>query len=230
MSRSKTRFLACAAVAHTKLLGIFPGIKLGQTQQLLASALGHKTYQSFALSGDAEAFDRAEMAVLDPAAVMLRAMYFKLPLGKDEWSVLIEEISAKQVVGTMELREDLGYAYWLARHAFQQADDPRIAALVRPYKCSHSYGRLLSEQIDITATELKSDEGPLPAILRAAVHGEICAEGEDYVGLAMPVMADYALERIGRNLYDGPVLLNIRQLGEPRRFCPAEEFDGGMPF
>jgi hypothetical protein len=170
------------------------------------------------------------MAVLDPATAMLRAMDFRLQLGKDEWSVLIEEITAKQVVGSMELREDVGYVYWLARYAFQQVDDPQIAALLRPYKCSPSYGRLLSERIDITAPDLESDEGPLPAILRASVHGEICAEGVDYVGVAMPVMADYAFERIGRNLYDGPVLLNVRQLDEPRRFYPAEELDGGMTF
>lgn len=231
MSRSKTRFQTCSAVAHSKLLGMFPGIKSTQTQHLLASALGHSTYQSFALSGDAKAFDQAALVVVDPAGAMLRALDFKLQLGKDEWDVLIGEIRAKQVVGDLEYCSTFAMASWLFRYAFQAADDSKFDALMRPYELQATCGWLLSEKIDVTAPEFEGNEGPLPAILRGFVHGEIYAEHPGSgVGLSVPVKADYAVERIGRNLYGKAVLLNVRKLGELRYCNPEDVFDGGMTF
>lgn len=229
MSRSKTRFQTCSAVAHAKLRGMYPSIKSTQTQHLLASALGHKTYQSFALSGDARAFDRAALAVLDQAGTGLRAIDFNLQLGQDEWDVLVSEISAKQVVGNLEFCSITDMVSWLFRYAFQAADDPKFDALMRPYKLHASYGCLLSEHIGISAPVPASDESQTPVILRGIVHGEIYAEGDGRLGMAIPVNADYAVERIGRNLYGQATLLSVKQLGEARIAYP-DDFDGGMTF
>lgn len=87
-----SRFKQCARVAHAKLSLLFPSISLGQTQQLLAAALGHNTYASFKAE-DLHAFDHtAAYAVLVPERAMLRALDFKgIELKQEHWWLLLDE-------------------------------------------------------------------------------------------------------------------------------------------
>ena len=98
-----SRFKKCAKVAHAKLHTFFPQVSLGQTQQILTAALGHKSYASF-LASDLSGFDeQAAYAVLVPSSAMLRALDFGIEMNRNHWDLLISEISEKQVVGDLEL-------------------------------------------------------------------------------------------------------------------------------
>jgi hypothetical protein len=223
-----SRFKNCARVAHAKLRTFFPKISLGQTQQLLASSLGHKTYASF-LTSDASAFDsRAAFAVLASEAAMLRALDFGYEMNRDHWSLLVDEIGAKQVVGELELLESLDYAHWSVKYAFYEVQDPRIDALTRPHGTAE-YGRqIIPAAIDYRKGAV-DDEG-LPVVrMSACLTGDIYVEpNAAYARLvALPVRVEFGLERIGQRLFSPPALLAIHQDGEPRHCDPDDVFDGG---
>lgn len=226
-----SRFKSCAKVAHAKLRTFFPQITLGQTQQLLASALGHKTYASY-LQFDSSVFDgQAAFAVLAPEAAMLRALDFGLEMNKDHWSLLIDEINDKQVVGELELIERVDYFHWSFRLAFHQVQDPRIDTLIRQHGAAESFRQILKEAIDIRKVVIDS-AGLLPVTVSATISGEICAEVTSSTGLAIPVLADFGIERVGCRLYGQPKLTDIRQDGAPRHCRPHEElmYGGGETY
>lgn len=222
-----SRFKSCAKVAYAKLRTYFPQITLGQTQQLLASALGHKTYASY-LQSDASVFDgRAAFAVLAPEAAIFRAREFGFEMDQDHWSLLIDEINEKQVVGELELIENLDLIYCSVRFAFYQVQDPRIDELVSEYGGTEVFRQILREALDIRKAVVDS-EGQPPVRLCATINGEICADVPRHTGVAVPVLADFGIERIGRRLYNKPVLIAIRRNGAPRQCYPHEELmDGG---
>lgn len=228
-----SRFKKCAKVAHAKLRTFFPQTSLGQTQQLIAAALGHKSYSSF-LDSDATAFDGpAAYAVLVPESAMLRALDFGIEMSLDHWALLIDEIREKQVVGELELCEQLDNIYWRARYEFFEGQDQRIDALLRPHGVVEVFRQLVSEAIHVEPRPV-DDGGLLPENLLATLHGEICVENysNSSDGWGVPVLAEFGFERLGRRLIARPKLISIQQHDSPRRCHPYEERDdaGGMTF
>lgn len=219
-----TRFKNCAKVAHAKLRTFFPNIAIGQAQQILAAALGHGTYASFK-EADAAAFDGcASSAMLLPDAAMLRATAFGFCMNRDHWSLLIEDINSKQVAGSLELHEYPGLLGWIARTAFQKVEDQRIEELLAPHGKTESFRQLVREAISIEP-EIVDDGGVLPECIVVTLHGEICVNYTDYAGWVVPMLVEFAFERVGRRMYAAPVLKSVVQHGDPRHCYPAEEFD-----
>lgn len=229
-----SRFKKCAKVAHAKLRTFFPQITLGQTQQILASALGHKTYASF-LASDLSEFDgRAEYAVLVSESAMLRAMDFRIKLAKNHWALLIDEIREKQVVGDLELCENLSNVMWRVRYEFYNGDDPAISDFLQPYGTVEVFRNLRSERI-IVSPEYVDAGGILPERVNATIHGSLNVECsfQKYRGWEVPVETTYVFERTGRRLLAGAKLASIQLDGEPRDSYPHEDIElhaGGMTF
>jgi hypothetical protein len=228
-----SRFKKCAKVAHAKLHSFFPQISLGQTQQLLAAALGHKTYSSFSIS-DAAAFDgQAAYAVLVPESARLRALDFGIKMNQEHWDLLISEISEKQVVGDLEICQHLNNIYWRARYEFFDGQYQEIKALVRPHGTVEVFRRLLSEAPHIEPAYV-DDGGALPQDFYVTLHGEICVaiDSSRDAGWGVPVHAEFGFKRIGRRLLTQSELTSIRQVDSPRQCAPYDErdSDGGMTF
>lgn len=228
-----SRFKKCAKVAHAKLRTFFPQISLGQTQQFLAAALGHKSYSSF-LASDALAFDgHCAFAVLVPESAMLRALDFGIEMNRDHWELLIDEIEQKQVVGDLEICQNLDNVYWRARYEFFDGQDQKIDALIRPHGTVEVFRQLLSEACHVEP-EFVDDGLLLPENIYVTMYGEICVvtDSKYPAGWGVPVMAKYGFERIGRRLLAKSVLTTIQQDGPPRRSNPYDELDsaGGMTF
>lgn len=218
------RFKDCAKVAHAKLRTFFPHIAIGQVQQLLAAALGHSTYASFKES-DAAAFDGgATSAMLAPHLAMLRASAFGVSMSLEHWSLLIEDINSKQVSGSLELHEHPDLLGCMARTAFQKVEDPRIVELLAPHGKTESFRQLLREAM-VFEPAVVDDGGPLPERIVVTLHGEICVFASDHTGWAVPLLLDFAFDRVGRRMYGAPALRSVAQQGAPRRCHPSEEFD-----
>lgn len=219
-----TRFKDCAKVAHAKLRTFYPNIAIGQVQQLLAAALGHNTYASFK-EADAAAFDScAGSAMLVPDSAMLRATDFGFCMNRDHWSLLIDDLNSKQVTGALELHEHTGLLGWMARMAFQKVEDPRIADLLAPHGSKESFRQLVCEAMSYDPQTV-DDGGVLPERTVVTLHGEICVYCTSYSGWAVPMLCEFAFERVGRRMYAAPVLKSVVQHGDPRLSYPAEEFD-----
>lgn len=228
-----SRFKKCAKVAHAKLHSFFPQISLCQTQQLLAAALGHKTYSSFSIS-DASAFDgQAAYAVLVPESAMLRALDFGIEMNRDHWDLLISEISEKQVVGDLEICQQLHNISWRARYEFFDGQYKEIEALVRLHGTVEVFRQLLSEANYIEPVYV-DDGGTLPQNFCVTLHGEICVAIDSFsdAGWGVPVHAEFSFKRIGRRLLTKSELTSIRQVDSPRQCAPYDERNsaGGMTF
>lgn len=228
-----SRFNTCAKVAHAKLRTFFPQICLGQTQQLLSAALGHKTYASFLVS-DKAAFDGpAAFAVLAPELASLRALEFGIQMNRTHWSLLMDELGEKRVVGDLELCVHLDNVYWRARYDFYETADPRIDTLLRPYGAVEVFRQIVKEACQMEPRHVDVG-GILPASVHVTLEGEICCEFSptDHGGVAVPVLAKYGFESVGRRLIGRPMLLSIEEHGSPRDCHPYEELDdmGGMTF
>ncbi len=229
-----SRFRKCAKVAHAKLRTFFPQITLGQTQQILASALGHKTYASF-LASDLSEFDsRAAYAVLVPEVAMLRAMDFMIELTKDHWALLIDEIREKQVVGDLELCESLDNVMWRARYEFFEGDDSAISDFLQPYGTVEVFRHLRSEKIIVSPEYVDAGE-TLSERINVTLHGSLNVEcsSRKHGGWEVPVETTYVFEPAGRRLLAGAKLTSIQLDGEPRESNPYEDIDlhtGGMTF
>lgn len=228
-----SRFKKCAKVAHAKLLTFFPEISLGQTQQLLAAALGHKTYSSFSMS-DASAFDgQAAYAVMVPEAAMLRAQTFGIEMNRDHWDLLISEISEKQVVGDLEICQHLQNVYWRARYEFFDGQQHQIDAISRPYGTVEVFRQLLSEASHVEPAFVDVGE-QLPQDIFVTLQGEICVakDSTSPAGWGVPVKVEFGFNRVGRRLLTQSKLTSILQIAPPRQCNPYDELDssGGMTF
>lgn len=228
-----SRFKKCAKVAHAKLRSFFPLISLGQTQQLLAAALGHNTYASFSAS-DATAFDGpAAYAVVVPGLAMLRALDFGISMNQDHWDLLSSEISEKQVVGDLEICQNLHNIYWRARYEFFDGQYKEIDELVRRYGVEEVFRWLLSEASSIEPKYVDVGEA-LPPKFYVTLHGEIgiAIDSIRDTGWAVPVLAEFGFKRVGRRLLAQSKLTSIQQVDSPRKCAPYEERDssGGETF
>lgn len=227
------RFKKCAKVAHAKLQTFFPQISLGQTQQLLAAALGHKTYASFKRA-DISAFDeQASYAVVVPEAAMLRALDFGIEMTRDHWDLLISEISEKQVVGDLEICQNLNNIYWRSRYEFFDGQYEEIDDLVRPYGTVQVFRQLLSERVYMVP-DYVDDGGALPHELFVTLHGEILvgSESNHNAGWGVPVHTEFCFKKLGMRLLAECKLTGVKPGGSPRKSAPIEERDssGGMTF
>lgn len=227
------RFKKCAKVAHAKLQTIFPQISYCQTQQLLAAALGHKTYASF-LHSDASAFDElAAYAVVVPEAAMLRALDFGIEMTCDHWDLLVDEISEEQVVGDLKICRNLANIYWRSRHEFFDGQYKEIDDLVRHYGTVQVFRQLLSERVYLVPDYVDCG-GALPQKFFVTLHGEILVgiESSHSVGWGVPVHTEFGFEQVGRRLLAQCELTALKLVGSPRKCCPFDELDssGGMTF
>ncbi|CAM8621350.1 hypothetical protein MCEMSHM24_02435 [Comamonadaceae bacterium] len=228
-----SRFKKCAKVAHAKLHTFFPQVSLGQTQQILAAALGHKSYASF-LESDLSAFDEhAAYAVLVPSSAMLRALDFGLEMNRDHWDLLISEISEKQVTGDLELCVDLLNVYWRARYEFFDGQYSEIDALVHRYGNEEVFRQLRSEASHCNP-EYADDGEQLADRYFITLQGEICVTIEPRLpsGLGIPVLAEFGFKRVGRRLLAQSELTSLQEDGPLRECNPQDELDysGGMTF
>lgn len=228
-----SRFKKCAKVAHAKLHTFFPQVSLGQTQQILAAALGHKSYASF-LASDLKAFDeQAAYAVLVPSSAMLRALDFGLEMNRDHWDLLISEISEKQVVGDLELCVDLQNVRWRANYEFFEGQHHEIDALVRKHGYEEVFRQLRSEAVRSTP-EYLDDGGPLAESYFVTMKGEICVTIEPHHsrGWGIPVLAEFGFKRVGRRLLAQSHLTSLEEDGPLRESNPHDEleYSGGMTF
>jgi len=220
-----SRFKRCAKAAHASLRASFPHISLCQAQELLAAALGHKTLASFHATDSAAFETRAAYAVLDPEAAMLRALAFGCEMRREHWSLLSDELGEKQVIGEVELVEQLTRIGWSARYAFYDVVDTRIDALLQPYGQGEQFRQVTREALNIRPWP--DGECDVPPILLAPIQGEICVQGPSHHSVVVPVIAEFGFERLGRRLYDSAVLLSIRRTGEAGPHCVSEDTAGG---
>lgn len=228
-----SRFKQCAKVAHAKLRSFFPRITLGQTQQLLAAALGHNTYASFS-QADLKVFDgAAAYAVPVPERAMLRALGLGYQLGVDHWKLMLDEINAKQVVGELDLLEYAPNIYWRVKFEFFDGEDSKFDDLAARHKVRQVFRRLVKETVHVEPNFVDSG-GMLPEVLMISLQGEVCCEAlqSNQSGLAIPVEARYRLDRLGLRLISRPKLSDLLENGEPRDCEPHDELNdaAGMTF
>lgn len=229
-----SRFKRCAKVAHAQLRAAFPTITLGHTQEILSRALGHNTYASFRGS-DAQAFDnKAFFAVLDLDGAGLRALELGYEMSKDHWSLLLDEIKERAVIGNLELVEDVAQIAWAARYNLVGSTDSRIAAVCEHFPFGESHRIIEIRRPDLTASAIESGvpdhKWALEPFQRATVTGDIFGFADDGGDrcIGYPVAAEYAFERVGRRLYDEPLMLSVRLAGRVFPYAHHEDSMDGM--
>ena len=216
-----SRFKRCANTVHATLVAAVPRIKLSQSKELLAAALGHGTLATFN-QVDAEAFEvGTAFAILDPEATMLRALDMGYELNRDHWSLLKDELMERQVVGAVELLDHVSTMAWKARYSFYDLVDPRLDALIRPHGTDERYRQILHESLKLAPLALE-DDAP-PSSVWSTIIGEVIVETPKRNSFAVPVETKFLYRRTGQRLYAPPVLNSIQMAGDVRQYCVSED-------
>jgi len=208
-----SRFVHWSGIVHDTLSPIHPSLKLGQSREILAAALGHNSYASFRLH-DLPALELADCAVLDPNTLLRRAHGLGIALTAEEWQSVEQQLTRFRIcngcyVGDERILLSAG------RSVFENKRCHAIGELAR------TVGMI--DGVEALEAALMHGELP-PGAAGVLVRGEILAFNENEA-LAIPVIAEVQFERIGRHLYRNGNVVNLSQRGLPHPYEQEEIFE-----
>jgi hypothetical protein len=212
------KFARWSQVVHSTLAKSHPKLKLGQAQEILAAAFGHRTYASLRAQDLALIEQDAKYILLDDELPIRRAESFGIPMTPDEWGAAAGALRPSGVSGGSWITHEKTM-HLAARLVFE---DTRHAAFD---EITRAIG--MPDGRHATTSRCLSAEGSLPEELKFVVEGEVRAfsMSQSDVNLAVPVTCEVAFIRTGRRFYAEGSLLSVQQAGQPHSYEPEFEMD-----
>lgn len=207
-----SKFTRWSGIAHAILATSHPKIKLGQSREILAAYLGHRTYASLR-TGDLDVLEGlAKYILVDPESAVTRARGLDVPLTPDEWNAVEMALRPSGVSGETWLvpEESMRLA---ASITFTDSGDPRLSKIARDIGMVDEYRA--------SNTRRLSPTGELPLLLRFDVYGEVRAFNDEG-NFAVPVVCEVNFPRIGNCFYGAGHVESVSLRGIPEEYEPEE--------
>lgn len=201
--------------AHRVFSAFHPRLRLGQVQEVMASALGHKTYASFK-SQDLPRLDEAAYAFVSVQAMLRRAADLGITLDARLCADAVRDLHIRPPAD--ELTRDVvtdGLMDWLIRQALKDTSHPSGHELAREIGATFDGLTLLTAE-PLGSLERAGDEWQWH--VRCTAHA---TKGETFYDLL--VHGEARLPRIGRHLFSGCVLVNLHREGRWEEYDPSHE-------
>jgi hypothetical protein len=207
-----SKFTRWSGIAHAILAKSHPKIKLGQSREILAAYLGHRTYASFRMRDLSVLEGQAEYVLVDPESAVIRARGLDLPLTSDEWNVVEMALRPSGVSGETWLIPE-GSMRSAASITFTDSGDPRLS------KIAHDIGMV--DEYRASDTRRLSPPGEFPPLLKFEVDGEVRAFN-DKGNFAVPVVCEISFPRVGNRFYGAGQVESVSLRGKPEEYDPEE--------
>lgn len=207
-----SKFTRWSRIAHTILVQSHPKIKLGQTREILAAYLGHRSYASLQVQDIDVLDEHAKYVLVDPEFALIRARRLNTRLSPDDWNRVEMALKPSGVTGkTWLIREDR--MHLAASFTITDANDSRLNKIISDIGMGDGYRS--------SHTQCHSPLGEFPRDLRFTVEGEIRAFN-DAGHFAVPVVCEVSFPRVGNRFYGVGQVESVAQRGEPKSYEAQE--------
>lgn len=207
-----SKFTRWSRVAHAILAKSHPKIKLGQSREILAAYLGHRTYASFRMRDLGVLENLAKYVLVDPESAVTRARCLDIPLTPDEWNAVEMALRPSGVSGETWLVPERSM-HTAASITFNDSDDPRLSKIGRDIGTVDEYRA--------SDTRRFSPTGEFTPLLRFEVGGEVRAFNDEGY-FAVPVICEVSFPRVGNRFYGDGQVESVAQRGKPEEYEPEE--------
>ena len=207
-----SRFTRWSGIAHAILAKSHPKIKLGQSREILAAYLGHRTYASFRMHDLGVLEDRAKYVLVDSTSAVNRARGLDIPLTPDEWHAVEMALKPSGVSGGTWLVPERSMLS-AASLTFTDSDDSRLSKIGRDIG--------MGDGCQVSDTRPLSPTGEFPLLLRFEVEGKVRAFN-DRGYFAVPVVCEVNFPRVGNHLYGAGKVESVALRGKAEEYEPEE--------
>lgn len=214
-----SKFARWSGIVRSSLSKSYPKLKLGQAQEILAAAFGHRTYASFRTQDISRLERDTKYALIDNDMALSRATSLGVPITAEAWDAAVMSLRPSGVSGETWLISEEGL-HLAASIAFEDSSHAGFTEI------ASSIG--MSDGRRARSTHCRSSDGSLPEVMYFTVHGEVRAFNSNE-SLAVPVVGDVVFNRVGRRFYAKGELLSVARSGEPGPYDHEDMFeDYGM--
>lgn len=207
-----SKFTRWSGIAHAILAKSHPKIKLGQSREILAAYLGHRTYASFRMHDLGVLEGQAKYVLVNPESAVTRARGLDVPLTPDEWSAVEMALRPSGVSGETWLVPE-GSMRSAASITFTDSGDPKLSKIARDIGMVDEYRAF--------DTRCFSHAGEFPPVLRFEVDGEVRAFNDEG-NFAVPVVCEVNFRRVGNRFYGAGQVESVALRGKPEEYEPEE--------
>lgn len=208
------KFILWSGIFHKTLASFHPKLKLGQSRELFAAAIGHNSYASLRQHDLQSLESVAKYVLLDSNAVLLRATDIGVHLTVDQWWAVFCQLTPGRVSGSCWIGEEK-LMLSAARAVFEDTSCSLYHQIADAIGMKDGHWAISAEGFPF--------EHSAPGELRVLVRGCVQAFSEEQA-LSTPVMAEICFPIVGRRLYGEGRLENAVKTGDAQPY--EQVFEG----
>lgn len=219
------KFKFWASKVNESLQSSHPKLKHSQACEILAAALGHKTYASFHLNDEDAINGSAKYILLDGTLPLSRAKNLGFNLAPEDWASAVNEIKRSGNSRNCWL-VDANSMFNAARIIFEDSSHQKLEEIET--NASNGLGKVATNiqcfppQNPSSLDWHISPNGDLLGKLEFMIEGEARAWSESGA-IAVPLRSLIIFERIGKRLYSEGMRITVEQSGALYEFEPEFE-------